>query len=294
MGEPGMKRRRYETTMTIGRTRARFAARSALLWSAMLMMLVMLALPVAGPSALAASAGRTIILGVTPGVHEELAEVVKPIYEEKGYTLKIVVFSDYVTPNLALAEGEIDVNSYQHYPFLEQFCADRKVNLVKIGNSFIFPMGVYSRKVKGLSLRKGASVAIPNDPSNGGRALVLLESAGLIKLKPGVGWRATVFDIASNPLGLRIVELEAAQLPRALDDVEIACINTNYAMSAGFVPGRDAIVREKADSPWVNILAVKAGRETDKALLDLVEAYHSDKVRQYASDKYAGSLFPGF
>lgn len=259
-----------------------------------LLMLVMLAVPAAGPSAAAVAAGRTIVLGVTPGVHEELAEVVKPIYEAKGYTLRIVVFSDYITPNLALAEGEIDVNSYQHYPFLEQFCTDRKVDLVKIGNSFIFPMGVYSRKVKDLSLRKGATVAIPNDPSNGGRALVLLESAGLIGLKPGVGWKATVFDVVSNPLGIKIVELEAAQLPRALDDVDIACINTNYAMSAGFVPGRDAIVREKSDSPWVNILAARAGREKDKALVDLVEAYHSDKVRQYAADKYAGSLFPGF
>ncbi len=280
--------------MTTSRTRALFAARRALPWSAILVILVMLALSVAGPSALVAAAGRTIILGVTPGVHEELAEVVKPIYEAKGYTLKIVVFSDYVTPNLALAEGEIDVNSYQHYPFLDQFCVDRKANLVKIGNSFIFPMGVYSRKVKDLSLRKGVTVAIPNDPSNGGRALALLESAGLIKLKPSVGWKATVFDIVSNPLGIRIVELEAAQLPRALDDVEIACINTNYAMSAGFVPGRDAIVREEADSPWVNILAVRAGCETDKALLDLVEAYRSDTVLQYAADKYAGSLFPGF
>ncbi len=260
-----------------------------------LVILAALAMLVAGPSAAAATAGRAIILGVTPGVHEELAEVVKPIYEARGYTLRIVVFSDYITPNLAVAEGEIDVNSYQHYPFLEQFCIDRKVNLVKIGNSFIFPMGVYSRKVKDLSaLRKGATVAIPNDPSNGGRALVLLESAGLIKLKPGAGWKATVFDVVSNPLGIKIVELEAAQLPRALDDVDIACINTNYAMSAGFVPGRDAIVREEADSPWVNILAAKAGREKDKALLDLVEVYHSDKVRQYAADKYAGSLFPGF
>ncbi|HBK61289.1 MAG TPA: metal ABC transporter substrate-binding protein [Firmicutes bacterium] len=266
--------------------------------SAGLCALILLALlaPVAagGPTA-AGAAGPTIILGVTPGVHEELAEIVKPVYEAKGYILKIVVFSDYITPNLALAEGEIDVNSYQHYPFLEQFCIDRKVNLVKIGNSFIFPMGVYSRKVKNLSsLRKGASVAIPNDPSNGGRALVLLESAGLIKLRPGAGWKATVFDVASNPLGIKIVELEAAQLPRALDDVDIACINTNYAMSAGFVPGRDAIVREEADSPWVNILAARAGREKDKALLDLVEAYHSDKVRRHAADKYAGSLFPGF
>ena len=137
--------------MTTSRTRALFAARRALPWSAILVILVMLALSVAGPSALVAAAGRTIILGVTPGVHEELAEVVKPIYEAKGYTLKIVVFSDYVTPNLALAEGEIDVNSYQHYPFLEQFCVDRKVSLVKIGNSFIFPMGVYSRAGSGAS-----------------------------------------------------------------------------------------------------------------------------------------------
>lgn len=243
----------------------------------------------------AGAATKTIVLGVTPGVHEELAGIVKPIYEAKGYTLKIVVFSDYITPNVALADGEIDVNSYQHYPFLEQFCIDRKVKLSKIGNSFIFPMGAYSKKINDVSkLRKGATVAIPNDPSNGGRALVLLESAGLIKLTPGVGWKATVFDIVSNPQGLKIVELEAAQIPRALDDVDLAFINTNYAMSAGYIPGRDAVFMERADSPWVNIIAVKAGRENDPALLDLVAAYHSKTVVDYVAQKYEGSLFPGF
>ena len=242
-----------------------------------------------------AAAAKTIVLGVTPGVHEELAGIVKPIYEANGYTLKIIVFSDYITPNVALADGEIDVNSYQHYPFLEQFCIDRKVKLSKIGNSFIFPMGAYSKKIDDVSkLRKGAIVAIPNDPSNGGRALVLLESAGLLKLKPGVGWKATVSDIVSNPQGLKIVELEAAQIPRALDDVDLAFINTNYAMSAGYIPGRDAVFMEKADSPWVNIIAAKAEREKDPALLDLVAAYHSKAVVDYVAQKYAGSLFPGF
>lgn len=246
-------------------------------------------------AAAASAQPRTIVLGVTPGVHEELAEVVKPIYEAKGYNLKIIVFSDYINPNVALAEGELDVNSYQHYPFLEQFCADRKVNLVKIGNTFIFPMGAYSKRIASISeLRRGATVAIPNDPSNGGRALVLLETAGLIKLQDGVGWKATVFDIVSNPLGLRIVELEAAQIPRALDDVDLAFINTNYAMEAGYVPARDAVFLERADSPWVNILAVKAGRENDPALLDLVEAYQSEAVVRYVESKYPGSLVPGF
>lgn len=246
-------------------------------------------------TATGAAAGKTIVLGVTPGVHEELAGVVKPIYEAKGYTLKIVVFSDYITPNMALADGEIDANSYQHYPYLEQFCADRKVKLSKIGNSFIFPMGAYSKRIDDIArLRKGATVAIPNDPTNGGRALVLLESVGLITLKPGTGWKATVLDIVSNPQGLRIVELDAAQIPRALDDVDLAFINTNYAMAAGYIPGRDAVFMEKADSPWVNIIAVKAGREKDPALLDLVEAYHSKAVIDYVAQHYEGSLFLGF
>ncbi|MCR4426829.1 MAG: MetQ/NlpA family ABC transporter substrate-binding protein [Firmicutes bacterium] len=238
---------------------------------------------------------KKVVLGVTAGIHEELAEVVKPVFEAQGYQLKVVVFTDYITPNLALAEGELDANSYQHLPFLQQFCADRKARLVSIGATAIFPMGIYSKKVKRLSdLRNGAIVAIPNDPTNGGRALVLLAKAGLLRLNEGAGWKATVFDIAANPKGLKITELDAAQIPRALEDVDIACINTNYAMSAGLIPARDSIFLEAADSPWVNIIAVKEGRESDPALQALVKAYHSSQVREYIESNYEGSLIPGW
>ena len=237
---------------------------------------------------------RTIVLGVTPGVHEELAEVVKPIYEAKGYTLKIIVFSDYINPNVALDEGELDVNSYQHYPFLEQFCADRKVNLVKIGNTFIFPMGATpSGSPPSPSCAEAQRWRSPTIPQTGPR----ISATGDCRPDQAAGWRrmeSHSLRYRLEPLGLRIVELEAAQIPRALDDVDLAFINTNYAMEAGYVPARDAVFLERADSPWVNILAVKAGRENDPALLDLVEAYQSEAVVRYVESKYPGSLVPGF
>lgn len=244
---------------------------------------------------LLATATETIKVGVTPGVHEEIMEIVAEILAEQGIKVEIITFQDYVTPNLALAEGEIDVNSYQHEPFLRSFVADRKVELVKLAPTISFPIGLYSRRISSLDeLRKRAVVAIPNDPTNGGRVLVLMEKAGLIKLKPGLGIKATVFDIVENPRNLIIKELDAAQLPRALEDVDIAAINTNYAIEAGLNPVRDSIYLEGTDSPYVNILAVRKGDENKPLLQALVNAYHSQRIIDFVTKKYEGSLIPGF
>lgn len=242
-----------------------------------------------------AMAEGTIKVGVTPGVHEEIMELLQDILAKDGIKVEIVTFQDYVTPNLALAQGDIDVNSYQHEPFLVSFATERKLNLVKLAPTISFPIGIYSRRIKSLDELKNRDVlAIPNDPTNGGRVLVLLEKAGLIKLRPGVGVKATAFDIAQNPRDLVIKELDAAQLPRALEDVDAAAINTNYAIEAGLNPVRDSIYLEGSDSPYVNILAVRKGDESNPLLLALVRAYHSQEVIDFVTQKYDGSLIPGF
>jgi len=236
-----------------------------------------------------------IKVGVNPGPHEELMEIVKGILAEKGIELEIISFADFITPNLALADGSIDVNSYQHEPFLFQFNKDRKTDLVKLAPTIVFPISIYSQKVKSLSeLKDKAIIAIPNDPTNAGRVLMLLEKAGLIKLKSGVGIQATVFDIIDNPKNLQFRELEAAQIPRALPDVDAAAINTTYAVSAGLDPVNDPIYTEDKDSAYVNILAVKRERLNDPLLQELVKAYHSKEVADYVEEKYKGSLVLGF
>lgn len=236
-----------------------------------------------------------LTVGVTAGPHEEILEVVRDILAEKGITVKIVTFTDYVTPNLALAQGDIDANSFQHGPYLERFAKDRRLNLVSIGKTFVFPIGVYSKKIKSLDqLRQRSVIAIPNDPTNGGRALLLLQKAGLIKLRGGVGITPTVFDITENPKKLDIKELDAAQLPRALEDVDAAVVNTNYAIEAGLDPVKDAIFREGADSPYANIIAVRA-EDKDKAILkELVQAYHTKRVADFVKEKYKGAVIPAF
>lgn len=234
-------------------------------------------------------------VGVTPGPHEELMEVVQEILAEQGVDIEIITFSDYVTPNLALDEGDIDVNSYQHEPFLLQMVNDRGLQLSTLAPTIIFPMGFYSTRIGSIEdLSDGAQVAIPNDPTNGGRALLLLASYDLLELNEGVGASATVFDIASNPKNLRIVEIDAANLPRSLQDVELAAINTNYAMEAGLNPVADALILETADSPWVNILAVRTEDLEREDLAVLVRAYHSQRIIDFVEERFAGSLVPGF
>jgi D-methionine transport system substrate-binding protein len=236
---------------------------------------------------------KSIKVGVTAGPHAEIMEAVKKVAVKDGLEIQIVEFSDYMTPNIALSQGDIDVNSYQHQPFLDNQIKDRKYEIVAIGKTVIFPMGVYSKKVKNLAeLKNGATVAIPNDPSNGGRALLLLEKAKLIKLKPEAGIKATVADITANPKNIKIKELDAAQIPRSLEDVDIAAINTNYAIPAGLVPTKDAIAIEDADSPYANLIAVRTKDKDNPVFQKLLKAYRSPEVKQWIEEKYKGTFVP--
>ncbi|ADL08904.1 MetQ/NlpA family ABC transporter substrate-binding protein [Thermosediminibacter oceani] len=240
-------------------------------------------------------AKTTIKVGASPVPHAEILNVVKPILEKEGITLEIVEFTDYVQPNLKLAEKELDGNFFQHIPYLEDFSNEHNLDLTYIAKVHIEPMGIYSQKIKNLAeLKEGATIAIPNDATNGGRALLLLQSAGLIKLKPDAGIKATVADIAENPKNIRISELEAATLPRVLPDVDAAVINTNYALEAGLVPTKDALFIESADSPYVNILAVRKGDESRPELKKLAEALNSPEVKKFIEEKYQGAVVPAF
>ncbi|MBB6453750.1 D-methionine transport system substrate-binding protein [Salirhabdus euzebyi] len=230
-------------------------------------------------------------IGVTAGPHEEIMEKVKEIAAKDGLEIEIEVISDYVTPNTALAEGDLDVNSYQHKPFLDQMNEDRDLNLVEVATTVNFPMGIYSEDISDVSeLKEGDKVGLPNDPTNGARALILFEQAGLITLKEGAGVTASVKDIEDNKLGLEFIELEAAQIPRQLGELTAAAINTNYAMEAGYVPTEDSIFIEPKDSPWVNLIAVRAENKDDAVLDKLIKAYHSDEVKEFVENNFEGSV----
>ncbi|WP_288480352.1 MetQ/NlpA family ABC transporter substrate-binding protein [uncultured Deinococcus sp.] len=241
-----------------------------------------------------ASAG-TLRVGASPVPHAEILEFVKPTLAKQGVNLVIREFSDYVQPNLALADGSIDVNFFQHLPYLNSFQKDRPLGIVAGAKVHVEPIGVYSRRAQKLSdLKAGATIAIPNDPSNSGRALKLLERAGLIRLKAGVGVSATVLDITTNVKRLRFRELEAAQLPRALDDVDAAVINTNYALDAGLNPLKDALLLEDKRSPYANLLAAKPATLKNPDYLKLVKALQSPEVKAFILKKYSGAVVPAF
>ena len=219
-------------------------------------------------------------VGAMSGPESELVNVAAGV-ALKRYKLpvKIVTFDSYNIPNAALAEGSIDVNVFQHRPFLEAQIKARGYKLISVGKTFIYPMALYSTHVKSLAaLPVQAKVAIPSDPSNEGRALLLLQSAGLIKLKPGVGFTATPLDVADNPKQLKIIALAAAQLPRSLDDVQLAAINTNFATLAGLSLKKDALFREPTDSPYANIIVVKAKDKDSKKVAEFVKAMQSQAV----------------
>ncbi|KYZ74822.1 metal ABC transporter substrate-binding protein [Anaerosporomusa subterranea] len=236
-----------------------------------------------------------IKVGVTAGPHAEIMEVVKKIAEKDGLRIQIIEFSDYMTPNISLNQGEIDANSYQHQPWLDNQIKDRKYELVSIAKTAIFPMGIYSNKVKNINeVRSGTLVAIPNDPTNAGRALALLEKGGLITLKPGVGIKATLTDITSNPKGIKIKELDAAQIPRSLEDVDIAAINTNYAIVAGLVPTKDSLLIEDGNSPFANLLVVRMKDKDKPVFQKLIKAYQSEEVKQYIQEHFKGSAIPAW
>ncbi len=243
----------------------------------------------------AAPEKKTIKVGATAVPHAEILNVVKPLLEKEGINLVIVEMSDYVRPNVAVAEKELDANFFQHIPYLTKFSAERKLDLTYTAAVHIEPMGIYSKQVKNLNdVPNGAQIAIPNDPTNGGRALALLAKAGIIKLKDGAGVNATVKDITDNPKNVKIRELEAPQLPRALDDVALSVINTNYALEAKLVPTKDALFIEQNDSPYVNVLAIRKGDENRPEIQKLTKALTSPEVKKFINEKYQGAVVPAF
>jgi D-methionine transport system substrate-binding protein len=243
----------------------------------------------------AAQAAEIVRLGVTAGPHAQIAEVAKKVAARDGLDIRIVEFQDYIRPNAALDAGDLDADSYQHLPFLESQIQARGYKISAVGYTVAFPMGFYSKRVKSLAeLPRGAKVGIPNDPSNSGRALQLLQKAGVLKLKATAGIGATAADIVDNPKGLQIVQLEAAQLVRSLDDLDASAINTNFAIQAGLVPTRDAIAIEDAHGPWANLIAVRTADKDKPWVAKLVKAYQSPEVKAFVADKFGGSMVPAF
>ncbi|WP_207460786.1 MetQ/NlpA family ABC transporter substrate-binding protein [Azospirillum sp. SYSU D00513] len=240
--------------------------------------------------ALSASA-ETLKIGVTPGPHAKIMEKVKTIAAKDGLEIQIMEFSDYVVPNQALADGDLDANSFQHQPYLDNQTKDRGYDLVSVAKTVVFPMGIYSKRVKTLAeLPEGAKVAVPNDPTNGGRALLLLQSQGLIKVNPAAGLKASPIDITENPRKIQIMELDAAQLPRSLDDVAAAVVNTNYATEAGLDPVKDPIARESLDSPYANVIVVRKADATKPWVEKLVKAYQNDEVKEFVQSSVKGTV----
>lgn len=237
-------------------------------------------------------APKEIKIGATAGPHAQVAEAVAKEAKKQGIDLKVVEFSDYVTPDKALADGDIQLNAYQHVPFMENFNKQNGSNLVAIGKTLLVRMGLYSNSVHSVQdVPEGATVSIPNDPTNGGRALVLLAKAGLITLKDGVGFKATVADITSNPKNIKIQELEAAQLPRSLDDVTIAVIPMNYVQSAGLSVEKQGFFFESKDEPLtVIVLAVRSEDRDNETYKKIADIYKSDAIKQFINDTFKGSI----
>lgn len=257
------------------------------------------AAPSANTPATGAAGGEkkevTLKVGATAVPHAEILNSVKAKLKEEGVNLEVKEFTDYVQPNVQVFEKQLDANFFQHTPYLEQFNKDKNMNLVSVTGVHIEPFGAYSQKIKKIDeLQDGATVAIPNDPSNGGRALALLEKNNLIKLKDGVGVKGTVKDIVENKKNLKFKELEAAMLPRVLGEVDLALINTNYALEAKLVPTKDALFIEGPDSPYVNILVARPDNKDSEAMQKLAKALNSEETKKFINDKYQGAVVPAF
>ncbi|WP_425803535.1 MetQ/NlpA family ABC transporter substrate-binding protein [Desulfitobacterium sp. Sab5] len=245
------------------------------------------------------NAAKTTVIkvGASPKPHAEILEHIKPELAKEGIDLQIKVYNDYVLPNTALDAGEIDANFFQHQPYLDTFIKERGLKLVSLGQVHLEPMGLYSKKVTKLDdFKNGDTIAIPNDPSNGGRALALLEKAGLIKLKDGVGVKATVQDIVTNDKQLKITTIDAAQLPRVLTDPKTAgaVINTNFALEGGLNPKDALTIEDGKNNPYANILVVKESRKDDPNLQKLMKALNTPDVKKFIEDNYKGSVVPAF
>jgi len=241
------------------------------------------------------AAQTSLKVGATAVPHAEILNVIKADLAAQGIRLDIVEFSDYVTPNIALAEKQLDANFFQHLPYLESFASARKLDLESAVAVHVEPLGLYSKKYKKVSdFPAGAMIAIPNDPTNEGRALIFLQSKGLIKLRANAGLEATTRDIAENPKKFQFKEIEAPQLPRTLLDVAGAIINGNYALQAGFNPVKDSLFLEGGDSPYANILVVRKGETKDPRIVALSKSLTSQKVKDFILKTYGGGVVPAF
>lgn len=237
--------------------------------------------------------GAPLLVGATAVPHAEILEQVKPILAAEGVPIEIKVFNDYVQPNVQLAEKRLDVNYFQTKPYLDEFNAARGTNLITVAGIHVEPLGLYSRKHKTLAeLPNGAQVVLPNDASNTGRALLLLQAAGLITLKDPQNPLQTVRDIAANPKGLKFQEVEAATIPRILPQVDGAVINTNYALDAGLKPKTDALQLEGADSPYVNYLVARPDNQDDPRVQALAKALRGQAIKDFIASKYEGAVIP--
>lgn len=234
-------------------------------------------------------------IGISSGPEsEDVWKIVQENAAKDGVDIEIVVFNDYVQPNLVLEDGELDANAFQHLPYLEEFNASHDTHIVKLADTINYPVGIYSNKIKDLSeLKEGDSLGLPNDPSNGARALILFEKAGLIKLKEGVGANATIRDIIENSKNLKFKELDAAFLPKALGDLTAAMINTNFAVENNLTLD-EAIYKESKDSPWVNIIAVREADKDKPIFQKLISYYQSDEVKQFVKEKYGDFQVPAW
>ena len=242
-----------------------------------------------------AASAEAIKVGVTPGPHAQILEKVKEIAARDGLDIEILEFSDYVVPNQALNDGELNANSFQHKPYLDNQIADRGFDLVDVAYTVNFPLGIYSKKHKSFDeLPEGATVGIPNDPTNGGRALLVIADHGYIKLNAEKGLRGTVADITENPKKLNFIELDAAQLPRSLDDTDASAVNSNYALEAGLNPATDPILTEGAKAPYINLIAVRSADRDAPWVKQLVDTYHTDEVKQFVVDTFKGAVVPAW
>lgn len=238
---------------------------------------------------------KTLTVGASPVPHADILNLIAPQLQKEGITLKVIEFSDYIQPNLSLNDKELDANFFQHKPYLDSFSKDRGLKLTSLVAVHIEPMGVYSHKVKNVAdVAEGSEVAIPNDPTNGGRALKVLESVGLIKVRPEAGILATKQDIVENPKKLEVIEIEAAQLPRSLDDVALAVINSNFALGANLNPKKDAIAVESKDSPYANVVAIRKGDGSRPEIQKLKAALTSPDVKKFIDEKFQGAILAAF
>ncbi|WP_286750973.1 MetQ/NlpA family ABC transporter substrate-binding protein [Pseudomonas sp. UBA2522] len=252
-------------------------------------------LAVAAAIAAFSAQADTLTVAATPVPHAEILNVVKPLLAKQGVELKVKEFTDYIQPNVQVAEKRLDANFFQHQPYLDEFNKAKGTDLVSVTGVHIEPLGVYSTKIKKLDeLPSSATVVIPNDATNGGRALLLLDKAGVIKLKDNTNILSTVKDVAENPKNIKFRELEAATIPRVLTQVDAALINTNYALEAKLNPEKDALAIEGSDSPYVNILVARPDNKDSEDMKKLAATLHSPEVKQFITEKYKGAVVPAF